>query len=216
MVGSKIYFHSEPEPLNQQSSQRRILNAGFAPAGHVFYGCTTIAIAINTSACAVTDGREVGAVASSEHALRSENGLMLRNGLRFDNGLRLLDGELLEHGLAVGHGLSIEHGLSTEAGLSSTSGFLTSAAGQELIMYLVECTLPLGRAAGSTERSARRIQRGVVLPGRGRMRSRTAAARASSASTARSAWREALASRTMPSARSRRPAREPSALESTI
>jgi hypothetical protein len=110
------------------------------------YGCVVVAIAINTPGCAVEDGHELGAIASSEHALRTDNGLMLRNGLRFDNGLRLLDGERLDHGLAVGHGLSVEHGLSTEAGLSASSGFLTSEAGQELVSYLVECTLPLGRS----------------------------------------------------------------------
>jgi hypothetical protein len=111
-----------------------------------FYGCIALGIAIGMSACVVEDGQEVGAIASSEHALRTENGLMMSNGLHFNNGLRLQDGELLEHGLAVGHGLSIEHGLSSEPGLSSTTGFLTSEAGQELVRYLVECTLPLGHS----------------------------------------------------------------------
>jgi hypothetical protein len=111
-----------------------------------FYGGIIIGIIGSASGCAVDEGEPAGTVASSEHALRTENGLMLRNGLRFDNGLRLQDGELLEHGLAVGHGLSVEHGLSSEQGLSSTTGFLTSEAGQELVRYLVECTLPLGHS----------------------------------------------------------------------
>jgi hypothetical protein len=115
------------------------------------YGCIVLGAVINVSGCALEDGQPLGAVASSEHALRTENGLMLRNGLRFDNGLRLQDGELLEHGLAVGHGLSLEHGLSSEQGLSSTTGFLTSEAGQELVRYLVECTLPLGHGISKSD-----------------------------------------------------------------
>jgi hypothetical protein len=110
------------------------------------YGCTAIGIAISTSACTLGADQDTGAIASSEHALRTENGLMLRNGLQFDNGLRLQDGELLDHGLAVGHGLSVDHGLNSEAGLSSTSGFVASEAGQELLTYLVQCALPLGRS----------------------------------------------------------------------
>jgi hypothetical protein len=96
--------------------------------------------------CVVDDGQVDGAIASSEDALRTGNGLNLKNGLVFDNGLNLKNGVSLSHGLAVGHGLSIDHGLTSEQGLSSTTGFLTSEAGQELITYLVECTLPLGRS----------------------------------------------------------------------
>ncbi len=112
------------------------------------YGCTIIGIGIgiDTAACTVEDDQPVEAVASHEHELRTDNGLMLRNGLQFENGLRLQDNELLEHGLAVGHGLDVEHGLRSEQGLSSTTGFLTSEAGQKLVRYLVECTLPLGHA----------------------------------------------------------------------
>jgi hypothetical protein len=123
-----------------------------------FYGCIVIGIVGSTSGCAVEDGQPIAAVASSEHALATENGLMLKNGLRFDDGLRLQDGELLEHGLAVGHGLSIDYGLSSEQGLSSTTGFLTSEAGQELVRYLVECTLPLGRSITKNDP----IQGGII------------------------------------------------------
>lgn len=96
--------------------------------------------------CVVENDQADGAIASSEDALRTGNGLNVKNGLVFDNGLRLKNGMTLSDGLAVGHGLSIGHGLATEQGLSSTTGFLTSEAGQELVTYLVECTLPLGRS----------------------------------------------------------------------
>lgn len=134
-----------------QTSIRQVMRSSRFPAGRIVIRAVLSATAAMIAmaalpGCAVEEGQEHGAVASSQDALRTGNGLNLKNGLRFDNGLRLQNGELLSHGLAVGHGLSIDHGLATEQGLSSTTGFLTSEAGQELITYMVECTLPLGRS----------------------------------------------------------------------
>ncbi len=116
-----------------------------------FHGTALVGVGILlvASAC-VVEGDGAGGTSSSEHGLVASNGMQVDNGLYADNGLLfgndvlLQDGESVSHGLAVDHGLSIEHGLATEAGLSSTTGFLTSAAGQELVRYLVECALPLG------------------------------------------------------------------------
>jgi hypothetical protein len=135
-----------------QSSIRQLIRHSRFPVGRIVIGravlCATAAMAALAAApgCAIDDGQEHGAIASSDDALRTSNGLNVRNGLVFDNGLRLLNGESLGHGLALGHGLSVAHGLATEQGLSSSTGFLTSEAGQELVRYLVECTLPLGRS----------------------------------------------------------------------
>jgi hypothetical protein len=137
-----------------QTSIRQVTRSSRFPAGRIVISkpaLSSIAAAAMLAlaalpGCVIEAGHDYGAIASSEDELRTDNGLNVKNGLLFDNGLRLKNGMSLSQGLATGQGLSIAHGLATEQGLSSTTGFLTSEAGQELITYMVECALPLGRS----------------------------------------------------------------------
>jgi hypothetical protein len=109
---------------------------------------TSCAFLLALGACAVED-EDTGELDDEEmveRGLKFMNGLKLMNGLKFMNGLQLSDGTSLASGLAVGTGLNPASALTTEAGLSTTTGLFKTAAGQQLLQYVVECALPAGQS----------------------------------------------------------------------